>query len=102
MIPTTITVRNQQEISHWLTNNKFEEPERILFKLLITSDEASLADKSIAEIHAHFVQHAIEYVETNDFFDDYDDFIVSSRSYFNTNDGEKLSYNVDISVEKEN
>ena len=98
----TIKVRNQAEIDTWLNENKYEEPNNILFKLLITTDEKSVGHHSIAEIHAVFVQLAIEYLETNDFFDDYDDFIVSSRSYFETNDGERLSYNVDISVEKEN
>ena len=97
-----IKIRNQAEIDTWLNENKYEEPENILFKLLITTDEKSVGHQSIAEIHAFFIKLAIEYIETNDFFDDYDDFIVSSRSYFETNDGERLSYNVDISVEKEN
>ena len=98
----TITVTNQSALDAWLKENAFDEPDDFLFNLVITDDETKLESKSIAEIHGHFLKLAIAYIEDKDFFDDYDDFIVSSVTQFDTNDGDKLTYRVDISLQKEN
>jgi len=97
-----LELTNKDETDTWLKENAFEEPTDLLFKLRLTDDEKELANMSIAEIHAHFIKAAINFIETGDYFDDYDDFVVSSKSEFDKNDGEKISYRVEISVEKEN
>jgi len=72
------------------------------FKLEIDEEEALVESFSISEIHAHFLKLAIDFIEQNEYYDDYDDFNVKANIYFERNDGERIVYNVDISVEVEN
>ena len=94
-------VLNQESINKALETDDSSDP-NIRFELELTENRSLIEHLSIGEVNGYFLSKAIDYIESLDIYDDYDGFTSDSYIAFDKDDGEEITYKVNISLSVEN
>lgn len=87
------------ELADWQEEHPNEMPVGFVFKLRMTYDIREIGHLRESGVHGKVLADAIDWIESKDFYDDYDGFITTSKIEYQGNNEEVAIYTIEISVQ---